>query len=295
MSEPLQKVQSGQRLRIPAAAYNAFVDAARDLRSRQQSRSQEIGIPQPDAAITVRVKNASGGDVPRFGVLGIDQPLFGPSANVEEFKNRVILQCSTPTVANHSGKFVVAAAPIANGQIGTAFIAGVFVAKLEITDASDTYADVKASAAELKSSSGGAAQILWKESGTGTGKWAIIRIGGPSGGGVGDSSVQILHITGNRTRGECYSAYPFIFSLPDLEFLDVSASGFTSVAMLGVDDTDHEVTAINVQQGDGATTHALTIDTQRLKLVIGYKLPFPDQANNPCYLIVAKDFRLDNC
>jgi hypothetical protein len=200
MSEPLRKVQSGQRLRIPAAAYNAFVDAARDLRSRQQSQSQQLAVSQPEAVVTVRVKNTSVSDVARFGVLGIDQPLFTPTANIEEFKNRVVLQCSSPSVASHTGKFVIAAEPIASGQIGTAFITGVCVAKVEITSANDVYADVKASAAELKTGSSGLAQILWKESGTGTGKWAIVRLGGGSSGKGG--SLQQFKIKSSASSGQ---------------------------------------------------------------------------------------------
>ena len=34
MSDALQKVQSGQKLNIPAAAYNSFIDAAVDYRRR---------------------------------------------------------------------------------------------------------------------------------------------------------------------------------------------------------------------------------------------------------------------
>jgi hypothetical protein len=295
MSDPLRKVQPGQRLRIPAAAYNAFVDAARDLRSRQRSSGSDVSSSPSDQAVTVLVKNASGADVNRFGVLGISQPLFDPADSPERFKTRLVLECITPHPTFHTGKFVVAAEPIPAGKLGRAFISGVFIAYLEVVTGTDGFAEVKNSNTELISAKTGVAQILWKEPGTGTGKLAILRVGGAGGDGAGDSSVQILHITGNRNRGECYSAYPFIFSLPDLEFLDVSASGSTSVAILGVDNTDNEVTAINVQQGDGATTHALTIDTQRLQLVIGYKLPFKDQAGNDCYLIVAKDFKLDNC
>jgi hypothetical protein len=224
MSEPLQKVQSGQRLRIPAAAYNAFVDAARDLRSRQQSRSQGLSVSQPQAAFTVRVKNASGADVARFGVLGIDQPLFSPAANVEEFKNRVVLQCSTPTIASHTGKFVIAAEPIANDQIGTAFIAGVCAANVEITAETDAYADVKASATELKTGSSGIAQILWKESGTGTGKWAIVRFGGSGGGGSGNS-MEVLLANPSGSAGDSTTPTNFVYDVYDLDGTTLIAAG----------------------------------------------------------------------
>ncbi len=40
MGNAFRKVKTGDQLRIPASAYNAFVDAALDLRGRQQNRGQ---------------------------------------------------------------------------------------------------------------------------------------------------------------------------------------------------------------------------------------------------------------
>ncbi len=49
MPDDLRKVRIGQPLRIPAGAYNAFVDAAVDLRSRQ-GRGQAVAGPLVESA-----------------------------------------------------------------------------------------------------------------------------------------------------------------------------------------------------------------------------------------------------
>jgi len=185
MGDPLRKVRSGQRLEIPAAAYNAFVDAAIDLQRRRQN-----ALGDPKQAFrqtgTVLVRNDSGSDVPRFGVLGIDGPLIGPSDNVEEFKNRVALAGVTPVAADHTGKFVVTLEPIAAGEIGRAVISGIAIAKVNVADAGTTYdyadvADGQVDYLEAKTNTG-SAQILWLEAGTGE-KWAVVRLSNPGGGG----------------------------------------------------------------------------------------------------------------
>lgn len=124
--------------------------------------------------------NTSGAAVDRYGVLGIGSIAISPADNEPEFAVHVVLNGVTPTIADHSGKFVILLEPIANGQIGRAWISGLCRVKLEITSATDTFADVKASSAELKTGGTGSAQILWKESGTGSGKLGIIRLGNPA-------------------------------------------------------------------------------------------------------------------
>lgn len=128
------------------------------------------------------VKNNSGSDVAQFGVLGIDGVLFTLSDNPDEFKNRIVLKGITPVIATHTGKFVVLAEPIKNGALGRCFIHGVFPANVEITSTSDTKVDVKASSTEMKTGTSGLADIIYMPASTGTGKMALIRIGGAGGG-----------------------------------------------------------------------------------------------------------------
>ena len=72
MGDALKKTQAGQTLEIPAEAYNAFIDAVRDVRGRRHDVSQDANEPFRQSGI-VKVRNKSGADRDRFDVLMIDQ------------------------------------------------------------------------------------------------------------------------------------------------------------------------------------------------------------------------------
>lgn len=182
MSDSFRKVQPGERLRIPADAYNAFIDAA--IANREGNSG---AVPASLGERVVRIQNNSGTDRDRFDVLGIDSSVpITPSDNLDAFKQHFILGGATPT-SNHAGKFVILLEPIANGKVGAALAIGVGVCQVLVTSGSAKYADVDpADSTRLKEASSGA-QILWIESGSSGEKWAIIRLGG---GGGGDGGVR---------------------------------------------------------------------------------------------------------
>ena len=182
MGDSFKKVQSGQPLRIPAATFNTFIDAARDFQQRQRNALQMAQRSSNQEGI-ILVKNNSGGDCPRFGILGIDGVLHDPTANLDQFKNNAAIVGITPSEVNHKGKFVILTEPIKNGLIGRARISGISCVQVNVVSESHTHADVQeGQTGHLKSGTSGLAMILWKESGTGV-KWALVRIGGGSGGG----------------------------------------------------------------------------------------------------------------
>jgi len=169
MSDALRKVQAGQKLVIPAAAYNAFIDAAVDYRRRTARIGQKAEPSQRQASI-VLVRNDSGGDLNRLAVLGIDSPVIDPAANEDEFKNRVALVGVTPAENTHEGRFVVLVEPIAAGKIGRAYAAGVCPVRIDVPDEGHKYpfAEIADGVTEnLKAAHYGSAAILWREGGTG--------------------------------------------------------------------------------------------------------------------------------
>ena len=86
---------------------------------------------------------------------------------------------ATPDEEDHVGKFAILLEPIADGKIGVGCLGGVCPVKIDVEDEDHGYADIAdAEAGNLKSCDCGAAQILWKEDGTGT-KWAVVRLGVP--------------------------------------------------------------------------------------------------------------------
>ena len=179
MGDNFKKVQTGQPLKIPAETFNAFLDAARDFRARQQSRETQSQPTFRQSGI-VKVKNSSGADRGRFEILGMDRPIFTPTDNLDTFQNEVTLVGVMPDGEKHLGRFCVLLEPLKTDAIGLAVIAGVCPVRVNVHEESDTFAEIKdGEATQLKSGGSGSATILWKESGTGENKWAVVRLGNP--------------------------------------------------------------------------------------------------------------------
>ena len=60
----------------------------------------------------VRVRNNTGFALPRFCVLALSEPLIGPAANLQEFKNKVNYEGVVPAKNGHKGKFAVLLEPL---------------------------------------------------------------------------------------------------------------------------------------------------------------------------------------
>ena len=167
MGDTFKKVQSGDPLRIPAETFNTFVDAARDFKSRRQSRTREPQFEFRQTGI-IPVKNNSGVDCSRFDVLGIDQPIFTPSDNLLSFQNQIAFVGVTPSEQDHLGRFVVLLEPLRDGMIGQACLSGVCPIQLNVLDEEHDWADVEDGETDsLKTDTAGSAFILWKEDASG--------------------------------------------------------------------------------------------------------------------------------
>ena len=171
------RARTGQPMTISAVAWNACLDAA-DAHRKRQGPQGAPGMPIFRQADIVLVKNASGADVPRFGVLGISGVIVTPADSLEEFQSQVALTGVTPTTASHTGKFLICIEPLAPNAIGRAWVSGVCYAQVDVTNETDRYADVRNNdRAKLRTLAAGTARILFTESaGTGT-KWCVLRIG----------------------------------------------------------------------------------------------------------------------
>lgn len=171
-----------------------MLDCTRDWKASRSLTGGEAGGQLRNADI-VLVKNDSGEDVPRFGVLGIDGVIFTADDNLLEFQARVAFTGITPAEADHAGKFVICLDPIADGKIGRAWVSGVCHVQVDFTDAGHKFCDVKGTdRTKLASSTTGSARILYRD-GTGTGtKWCVVRMGD---GEAGQSTVRLGQFTGN--------------------------------------------------------------------------------------------------
>ncbi|MEW6249207.1 MAG: hypothetical protein AB1716_01045 [Planctomycetota bacterium] len=180
----LTKVRPGDPLVIPAATFNAFIDAARDLQERQRNAQREI-LPDWRQAGIVLVRNESGADRARCEVLGIGGTVVKPSDNADAFKERVALRGVSPA-SEHVGRFAVLLEPLAQNAIGRACVDGVCPVKVEMVDEGHVFAEVSpGDPAKLKSSTAGAAALLWiqppaEREVTGI-AWTVAKIGLPTG------------------------------------------------------------------------------------------------------------------
>ena len=182
---------------ISARAWNRAQDAA-DIVLGQRDNGAAAGPSAGLSAYTgILAKNATTGSVRRWGVLSVAGVVFTPSGATgnatQQFQDQPVLSGGLPTGGS---AFVVAVEPIAAGKIGRVAVAGVVQAKINITDAGHTFATAKDNdLTQLSSADSGDAQILWKESGTGASKWAIVRFGAGAG-----ASIRLGKVTGTWSK-----------------------------------------------------------------------------------------------
>ena len=199
MTRPDGRIEAGQRLSqaISARAWN---------RAQQAADLVLGGMPGPGGPIgnTLRpytpilVCNRTTGTADRWGCLSIDGLQVLPSgptgAATATFEDTPILRGGLPTAGQ---PFVVPVEPIAPSGIGFAAVDGVVPVKIEVVSADHDFATAKdGTLGELKSASSGEAEILWKEAGTGTGKWALVRFGAGVAGGS-----KLGKFTGTWSKG----------------------------------------------------------------------------------------------
>jgi len=275
MSSALRKVRSGDPLVIPAAAYNAFIDAALDFRQRTAHLGQGAQ-PSFSQASIVLVRNDSGSNQNRMAVLGVDAPIIDPSTNEEEFRNRVALACVTPEEGTHVGRFVVLAEPIANGKIGRAYAAGVCPVKIDVPDEENEcrYAEIADGVtANLKVSMQGSATILWRAGGTGV-QWAVIRLGQPVPMHV--FPVELTQVGGEQ--GDEENPASWTYDVLDVVTGETLASGVDPVA------SPHKWQRPSVGQMIAATVgyaHYQPNDAGEMELVLGWINEMVDQEACP--------------
>jgi hypothetical protein len=180
MKDPRNHVLRGQPLRLAAEQVNSLNSL---MRVNTGFNSGPVDIPQA-AKNVILCRNSSGADVDRWGVLEISGVVFDPGDGASAEATFQSTPCVTGVTPTDSSKpFVIAVEPIASGAIGRVSVAGVVQCKLDVAAAGDVTAGAKSgSLTELKTGSG-PARIIWKQGGTGGGKWALVAIGGGESGG----------------------------------------------------------------------------------------------------------------
>jgi predicted RecA/RadA family phage recombinase len=181
---------------LSAAALNRAQEAADIVLGQRGNGMADGPSAGPPAYTGILAKNNTTGTVRRWGVLSVAGVVFTPSGATgnatQQFQDQPVLSGGLPTGGS---SFVVAVEPIAAGSIGRVAVAGVVQAKINVTDAGHGFATAKdGDLTQLTSAASGDAQILWKESGTGAGKWAIVRFGGAG------ASIRLGKVTGTWSK-----------------------------------------------------------------------------------------------
>jgi len=173
MKNEFQHVRSGEPIVIPAATYNAMLDAAQSHRNRRMNLSPTgAGFD----SLYVHVENATGRFLERFDIVGLDGP--SEMRNLDVFCNRIAFKGVVPR-KEHSQRFAILQQDAAPGMMVRACLSGVTIGKVRVERAPRDMGSLSCSAEPGTTSSlvlGGGAAILWIDAGTGV-KWSIIRIG----------------------------------------------------------------------------------------------------------------------
>jgi len=173
MSDPLRKVQPGQKVQIPASAYNAFIDAAIAQRGRQHDVEVDASLLARSSTI-IKVRNQTGQAQSRFSILALDSPIVTPAGNLQQFQSQVAFDAILPANPLTSKRYAILAEPLAAGAIGNAVIFGATPVMIGVANVNHQYASpFNALSQYLLSADSGLFRILWKESGVGI-KWAVV-------------------------------------------------------------------------------------------------------------------------
>lgn len=181
MSDPFQHARPGQDLAIPAAVYNAAIDAARAVRAGRLAAGRPDAEGGSRSAWIVPVVNDTGGDLGRNSVVCLSAPAVLPSDSVPGFLGRPAFRATAGPGACTT-RFGVTLDAIPAGRAGRAYAAGVFPVRVDVSDAGHACAVAGSSSTALASTDSGPAQILWREladepyGGLGE-QWAIVRRG----------------------------------------------------------------------------------------------------------------------
>jgi len=192
MARPDGRIEKGQRLSsaISARAWNRAQEAA-DRVLGAGTGFEADGVRGFSAPYSwVYCKNTTEETVPRWGVLEIagleiepttpESEETGDNAATKSFQEMPVLAGAMPSIGS---LFCIALEPIASQKIGRVALSGVVQVKLDIQSEDDNTATVKDDSVEELQTGVGSAEILWKESGTGPGKWGLIRFGSSGTGG----------------------------------------------------------------------------------------------------------------
>jgi hypothetical protein len=218
----MKKVNPGQKLRIPASTYNAFIDAAVAHQKRAHDVSASDAVRTPSA--TALVRNDTGVAQGRFAVLGIAGFIIEPADNLDGFHERTALVGVAPIAAGSEGvgelhtedSFAILAEPLDDGEIGRAWIHGAAPVLVDVDDESHRYAKlVHGETGHLITAESGPVVILWREATDVVPVWAVVRWGSANAGQMA-FPVNLVQVGGTQGTDSTAASWTYdVFGLDD--------------------------------------------------------------------------------
>lgn len=143
-----------------------------DASNSQKSTPPKPGRPyEPDEVV---IRNDTGNDIPDLGVVRYGDYILSSDFEESTFRNSPVLEGLVP---DDSGKFGIVRGYLTEDSTGRIVVSGVTPARIEVSNEAHEYCSpTDGNVDRMESGDAGPAEILWKESGTGT-KLALILIG----------------------------------------------------------------------------------------------------------------------
>lgn len=191
--DPYKSVKSGDPLQVSATAWNTLMQLARQAGERGALGSADIAAGQRDLDV-VTLKNVTNTDCPRWGILGIDVPIFAPTSGSDiprDFSASVAMRGVLATTPGYAGKWAIALEPIAAGKFGRAALSGVVPAIINVPSGTTPLFAEASGSVYARAGSSGSAQVLWCESGSGN-RHALLRMGAASQGAAAKATVTAI-------------------------------------------------------------------------------------------------------
>lgn len=173
----LQRLRHGDKLRdLSASTWNRFVDAVEWIDRFKNGQEDQATYARDGNAYA---KNECLGALSQFSVVGIRDILFGPSANLAEFKQNFAFRIREYDESTDGERWGIVQEPCGYGsaKVVPVKLSGPSVCKIKVEDESHKFAKpIEGDTSQLISNAETGVPILWKESGTGNHKWAVVTL-----------------------------------------------------------------------------------------------------------------------
>lgn len=151
-----------------ASAFNAMLDAARANRRTDNVDPNVVRVIRDPSVLQVVNNGQYAADLPRFAIVGIDDPVFVPIDNIGAEQTLIDQTCMSitwPATDSHRGRFAVLLEPLAIDGVGTARLCDTQIAFVDNTvtigDAVDVVESTRPDENSLVAVDGGSATVLW--------------------------------------------------------------------------------------------------------------------------------------